>query len=89
MRRIIIHGLRPEYNGLITATHGWATDPTLLELENILANHEALDKQLSSVSIKDDEKALFSKKREFKEKGKEAARSKTRDNRFRRKPGNW
>ncbi|XP_077233390.1 uncharacterized protein LOC143875669 [Tasmannia lanceolata] len=38
MRRIIIHGLMPEYNGLITATRGCAKEPTLIELENIVAN---------------------------------------------------
>ncbi|XP_037494546.1 uncharacterized protein LOC105639080 [Jatropha curcas] len=37
MRRIIIHGLRPEFKGLVTATRGWATQPTLDELENILS----------------------------------------------------
>ncbi|KAL3746024.1 hypothetical protein ACJRO7_015036 [Eucalyptus globulus] len=66
MRRIIIHGLRPEYNGIVTATRGWANEPTLTELENILANQEALDKQIPKVSIKEDESALFSNKRGFK-----------------------
>lgn len=37
-KRIIIHGLRPEFNGIITATRGWAKEPILTELENILAN---------------------------------------------------
>ncbi|OMP11050.1 Zinc finger, CCHC-type [Corchorus olitorius] len=37
-------------------------EPTLTELENILVNQETLDKQISKVSIKDDEKALFVKK---------------------------
>ncbi|OMO72230.1 Zinc finger, CCHC-type [Corchorus capsularis] len=61
MRRIIIHGLRPEYHGIVTATRGWEKEPTLTDLENILVNQETLDKQ-SKVSIKDDEKALFIKK---------------------------
>ncbi|KAJ1380743.1 gag-polypeptide of LTR copia-type [Sesbania bispinosa] len=46
-RRIIIHGLNPKYHGIVTATRGWANEPTLTELENILANQEALDKQMS------------------------------------------
>lgn len=59
MRRIIVHGLRPEFLGIVTATRGWAKEPTLTELENILANQEALDKQLSKVSIREEDKALF------------------------------
>lgn len=38
MRRILINGLRPEYRGFITAIQDWPTQPTLLELENMLAN---------------------------------------------------
>ncbi|CAH9133317.1 unnamed protein product, partial [Cuscuta epithymum] len=64
-RRIIIHGLRPEFNGIITATRGWAKEPTLTELESLLANQEALDKQISKVLIKEDETALYSNKRSF------------------------
>ncbi|XP_018723033.2 uncharacterized protein LOC108957181 [Eucalyptus grandis] len=66
MRRIIIHRLRPEYNGIVTATRGWVNEPILTELENILANREALDKQIPKVTIKEDESALFSNKRGFK-----------------------
>ena len=35
----------------------------LAELESILANQEDLDKQMSNVSLKEEEKALFTKKR--------------------------
>lgn len=52
MRQIIIHGLHPECNSLITTACGWAKEPTLLKLENILAKQEAIDKKLSSISIK-------------------------------------
>ena len=38
-----------------------------MELESILANQEALDKQMSKVSIKEEDKALFAKKRVSKE----------------------
>ncbi|KAF7815252.1 Retrovirus-related Pol polyprotein from transposon TNT 1-94 [Senna tora] len=62
MRRIIVHGLRPEFLGLVTATRGWAKEPTLIELENILANQEALDKQMSKASVQEEDKALFSRK---------------------------
>lgn len=41
-------------------------EPTLTGLENILANQEALDKQMSKVSVKEvDEAALFSNKRVY------------------------
>ncbi|OMO79399.1 Zinc finger, CCHC-type [Corchorus capsularis] len=62
MRRIVIHGLRPEYHGIVTATRSWEKEPTLTDLENILVNQETLDKQKSKVSIKNDENALFVKK---------------------------
>nr|KYP49539.1 Retrovirus-related Pol polyprotein from transposon TNT 1-94 [Cajanus cajan] len=62
MRRIIIFGLNPKYNGIITAIRGWAKEPTLTELESILANQEALDNQMSKVSINEEDKARFSKK---------------------------
>ncbi|KAH0658987.1 hypothetical protein KY285_027537 [Solanum tuberosum] len=66
MRRITIYGLRPEYKGIITATRGWATEPTLSELENLLANEEDLETTLSSLTINDEEKAFFSKRHDYK-----------------------
>ncbi|GJN30988.1 hypothetical protein PR202_gb19339 [Eleusine coracana subsp. coracana] len=65
MKRIIIHGLRPEYNGFIAAMRGWPTQPTLVELENLLANQEALAKQMCSITLKenDEEEALFIRKK--------------------------
>ena len=38
MRRIIIHGLRPEYGSFVAAIQGWLVQPSLVELENLLAN---------------------------------------------------
>ncbi|GMI80094.1 hypothetical protein HRI_001678700 [Hibiscus trionum] len=68
MKRIIIHGLRPEYNGFIAAVRGWPTQPSLVELENLLANQEELAKQMSGVTIKDEEEALFTnKKKDYKD----------------------
>lgn len=37
-RRIIIHGLRSKYSGIVTTTRGWVKKPTLSKLENLLAN---------------------------------------------------
>jgi hypothetical protein len=63
MRRILINELKPEYNGFMAAIQGWPTQPTLLELENMLANQEALVKQMAEVSLKQEEEALFSNQR--------------------------
>lgn len=62
MRRLIIHGLNSKYNSLVVATGGWAKEPTLSQLESLIANQEALDKQMSEVSIKDEENVLYVKK---------------------------
>ncbi|KAK2998581.1 hypothetical protein RJ639_023105 [Escallonia herrerae] len=56
---IIIHGLKPEYSGFITAIQGWPSQPSLLELESLLANQESLAKQMAGLSVKDNEEALF------------------------------
>ncbi|CAL1393648.1 unnamed protein product [Linum trigynum] len=63
-RRIIIRGLRPEFKGIMTATRGWSKEPTLAELENLLANEEILDDNMSKASIKEEEKALLSKSKD-------------------------
>ena len=60
MRRIIIHGLRPKYRSFVAAIQGWPVQPSLVELENLLANQEALVKQMVEVSLKSEEEALFS-----------------------------
>nr|XP_043609634.1 uncharacterized protein LOC122581467 [Erigeron canadensis] len=51
MKRIIIHGLKPEYRSYVMAVQGWPTQPTLGEFENLLASQEALVKQLGSLSV--------------------------------------
>ncbi|KAG5629998.1 hypothetical protein H5410_001715 [Solanum commersonii] len=71
MRRIIVHGLRPKYIGIITVTRGWATKPTFFELENMLASEEDLEKPLSSLSINDEDKTLLSKRKDYKKRIKE------------------
>ena len=62
MMRIIIHCLRRKFHGFVIAINDWATKPTLVELEIILANQEELDKQMSKVSIKNDEKSFYIKR---------------------------
>jgi hypothetical protein len=62
MKRIIIHGIRPEYSGFIAAVRGWPNQPSLVELENLLVNQEELAKQIGSITEKEEEEALFTSK---------------------------
>ena len=59
MRMIIINGLKLKYSGFMAVIRGWPTQPTLLELENMFANQEALAIYLVDVSLKHKEEALF------------------------------
>jgi hypothetical protein len=47
-----INWLKSEYSIFMIAIQDWRTQPTLLELENMLANQEALAKQMTGVSLK-------------------------------------
>lgn len=51
LKRYIIRGLRKEYNPFVSSLQGWATQPTLVEFENLLSNQEALAKQMAECSI--------------------------------------
>lgn len=62
MRCIITRGLKPEYNGFMTAIRGWPTQPSLTELESLLANQKTLAKQMAGISVKNEEEALFTRK---------------------------
>ena len=62
IKRIIIHCLRPEYRGFVTAIQGWSTQPSLVEFENLLAGQEAMAKQMGGVSLKGEEEALYTSK---------------------------
>ncbi|KAH0720363.1 hypothetical protein KY285_005165 [Solanum tuberosum] len=58
-KRIIIHGLKPDYRSFIVVVQGWRNQPSLVEFENLLAGQEALAKQMSGVSLKGEEEALY------------------------------
>ncbi|KAE8676041.1 hypothetical protein F3Y22_tig00111634pilonHSYRG00007 [Hibiscus syriacus] len=62
IKRIIVHGLRPEYRGFVAAVQGWPTQPSLVEFENFLAGQEAMAKQMGGVSLKGEEEALYTSK---------------------------
>ncbi|GMJ03539.1 hypothetical protein HRI_004023100 [Hibiscus trionum] len=69
MKRIIFHGLKPEFRSFVAAVQGWQTQPSLVEFENLLANQEALAKQMGEVSLKNEEETLYASKgkRNFKQ----------------------
>ncbi|KAE8669333.1 hypothetical protein F3Y22_tig00112249pilonHSYRG00290 [Hibiscus syriacus] len=62
IKRIIVHGLRPEYRGFVAAVQGWPTQPSLVEFKNLLAGQEAMAKQMGGVSLKGEEEALYTSK---------------------------
>nr|GMD14304.1 Retrovirus-related Pol polyprotein from transposon TNT 1-94 [Ipomoea batatas] len=46
LRRCFIRGLCKEFMPFISSIQGWATQPSIVELENLLANQEALVAQM-------------------------------------------
>lgn len=46
LRQYFIYGLKKEYGPFITFIQGWANQPSLEELQNLLSNQEALTKQM-------------------------------------------
>ncbi|KAF2324390.1 hypothetical protein GH714_013463 [Hevea brasiliensis] len=62
IKRIIIHGLRLKFRGFIAAVQGWPNQPSLVEFENLLADQEAMAKQMGGVSLKGEEEALYTNK---------------------------
>ena len=59
MKRIIIHGLQPEYRRFIIAIQGCHTQPSLVEFKNLLASQEAMTKQMGEITLKGEEEALY------------------------------
>ncbi|KAG5235266.1 Retrovirus-related polyprotein from transposon [Salix suchowensis] len=68
MKRIIIHGLRPDFRSFVAAVQGWQTQPSLVEFENLLAGQEALAKQMGEVPLKGEVDALYVHKGRWKPK---------------------
>ena len=83
MRRIIIHGLRLGYRSFVLAIQGWPVQPSLVELENLLTNQEALVKQMVGVSLKSEKEALFSSQYKDQPKKRFNTGSKNRNNKDR------
>ncbi|KAI3500109.1 hypothetical protein L1887_35925 [Cichorium endivia] len=62
MKRIIIHGLRPEYRSFVIAVQGWPIQPSLVEFENLLASQEAMANQMGNITLKSEDEALYTSK---------------------------
>lgn len=60
MRRIIARGLKSSLNNLVIVIRGQATQLTLIEFENVLANQEARNNQ--NFFVKDEDTTLFRNK---------------------------
>lgn len=44
IKRIIIHGLKPEYRSFVGIVQGWSTQPSLINFENLLADQGTMTK---------------------------------------------
>ena len=57
---------------------GWTTQPSLVELENLLANQEALAKEMGGIILKeaDEEEELFVKRKKSPLRGREDVKEK-------------
>ncbi|KAL3501592.1 hypothetical protein ACH5RR_036041 [Cinchona calisaya] len=67
LRRHIVRGLKSEYTPFITSIQGWAQQPSLEELENLLNSHESLAKQIAGIHISEGEgDALLADGKNFK-----------------------
>ncbi|XP_076886385.1 uncharacterized protein LOC143536225 [Bidens hawaiensis] len=103
MKRIIVHGLKPEFQSFVAAVQGWPNQPSVAEFENLLASQEALAKQMSDVSVsgsvKQESEALYASKGKrnsgFRTKGAEDSRVNNNNKREQKewsgdqKQGNW
>ncbi|KAG6384138.1 hypothetical protein SASPL_156061 [Salvia splendens] len=64
LRRYLIRGLRGEFMPFFSSIQGWVNQPSIIELENLLSNHEALVKQIiggNNQSLSRVEKVLYAK----------------------------
>lgn len=69
VRRNVIRGLKKEYVPFVTSVQGWANQPSLAELENLLASQESLARQMAGSSSSNNEgSALFVKNKKFEKK---------------------
>lgn len=60
IKRLIIYRLNPTYIGFINAVQVWLVQLSLVVLENLFIDQEALAKKISKISLKSNEEELFS-----------------------------
>ena len=60
LRRLLINGLQSEYVAYCAAIAGWATQPMVDELENLLINHEFVLAKSGTMKVEEKEEALLS-----------------------------
>lgn len=65
IKRIIVHGLRPEFGSFVIVVQGWPIQPTIEEFKYLLADQEVIDKQISGASVKNNEEEFFSNKKRY------------------------
>nr|XP_048330668.1 probable glutathione S-transferase [Ziziphus jujuba var. spinosa] len=51
--------MSPEYRGFIAKIQDWQIQPSLVELESLLANQETLAEQMTRVSLKGEDEVVF------------------------------
>lgn len=66
MKRIIIHGLKLEFQSFVAAIQGWPIQPSITEFENLLAGQEALVKQMSGDIMNTEEDVVYARKGKIK-----------------------
>ncbi|KAJ9554092.1 hypothetical protein OSB04_018137 [Centaurea solstitialis] len=63
LRRYLIRGLRKEFMPFISSIQGWAKQPSIIELENLLSNQEALEKQMANTTLSQEDNVLYTRER--------------------------
>jgi len=59
MKRIIIHGLKPKYQTFVATLQGWPTQPSIVKFKNLHVSQENMAKHMTGVSLKGEEKLLY------------------------------
>ncbi|KAM7490977.1 hypothetical protein LguiA_033898 [Lonicera macranthoides] len=63
LRCYLIRGLRKDFMPFISSVQGWAAQPSIEELENLLTNQESLVKQMTFKPISEAEEVIFAKEK--------------------------
>ncbi|WOH07924.1 hypothetical protein DCAR_0727359 [Daucus carota subsp. sativus] len=61
----LICGIKEEYTAFFTSIQGWANQPSIVKLENLLTNQDALAIQMAKALISENDEALFAGRRHY------------------------